>query len=223
MGIIQETGRSIVTPIQAIGESFLYFIPGIIAAIIILVIGWFIAKLISWVVKKICVQINLDKWVMDKTNLAKLSGKFELSKFLTLITKWYVFILFLPPAAHIVNMVPLSTFLLSVAFWIPSVILALIIAFLGFIAADYVAEKVKETKAKYAKMLGDILRIIIIVFVLIIALKQMRLDISMAEHSFLIILGGIMLAISLAIGIGFGLGLKEESKPMIKNLKKKFL
>lgn len=221
MQIVGETGRSIISPIQALGEGFLYILPGIIAAILIIIIGWLIAKLISWVVVKICENIKLDKLIMEKTNLSKLAGKFELSRFLGLITKWYIFILFLPPAAQIVKLIPLSTFLLSVAYWIPNVILALIIAFIGFIAADYIAQKVKETKAKYSKMFADLLQIILIIFVLIIALKQMRLDISIAENSFLIILAGIMLALSLAVGLGFGTAMKDEAKPMLKKIKQK--
>jgi len=221
VGIIQETGRSIISPLQSLGDSFLNIFPGIVAAIVILIIGWIVARIVGVVVEKICKQIKLDQLVFERTKLAKVAGKFKLSEFLGLITKWYVFILFLPPTANIINLQPLSTFLLSVAFWIPNVILGLVIAFIGFVAADYIAEKIVETKAKYANMLADIVKIILIIFILIIALKQMKLDISIAESSFLIILSGFMLAISLALGIGFGLAMKDDAKPLIRRIRKK--
>ena len=105
----------------------------------------------------------------------------------------------------------------SAALWIPSLIAAVIVALVGLIAADYVAAKVTEVKAKSSGIIANTLKLVIVVFTLIIALSQLGVDVSIAENTVLIIIAGIMLA----LGIGFGLAFKDEAKAIIKDVKKK--
>jgi len=221
MAFFQELGYSIVDPLYALWNGLVRTIPGVIAAIIILLFGYFIAVIIGNIIEKVLVKIKLDEWALKKTNMTKVIGAFKLSHFLGLITKWYLFILFLPPAANVVHLRPLEMFFLNVAAWVPSVIAGVIIAIVGFMAADYISMKIKDTKAKSANIIATFAKIVIIVFVLLIALDQIGLKIAIAQSSFLIILAGIMLGIALMLGIGFGLGLKEEAKKAIKTIKKK--
>jgi small-conductance mechanosensitive channel len=153
--------------------------------------------------------------------MQKIIGAFRLTHFLSVITKWYVFILFLPPAAGLIQLPALSTFLLSVALWIPNVILAVIIGIVGLMAAHYTEWKILETKAKTANIIAYLAKIVIVIFTLLIVLDQIGVKIAIAQTSFLIILSGIMLSIALMLGIGFGAAFKEEAKRIIKDVKKK--
>ena len=220
-GILQQLGVSIVEPVMSIWEGIVRTLPGLVAAVVILVVGYLVAVIIGKVVRTVLEKIDLDKWVLEKTNARKTLGAFQLSKFLGLITKWYVFILFLPPAANVIALQPLASFLLAVTLWVPSVILAVIVALLGIMAAMYVERKIVETKAKAAKIVGSIAKWIIYVFTMLIVLDQIGVKIAVAQTSFLIILGGIMLAIALILGIGFGWAFRDEAKHIIKDLKKK--
>ena len=141
----------------------------------------------------------------------------ELSHFLGLIVKWYIFVLFLGPAAALVQLPAMTAFLNSAALWIPNLIAAIIVALVGLIAADYVAAKVHEVNAKSSAIIANVLKLVIVVFTLIISLSQLGIDVSIAQNTLLLIVAGIMLA----IGLGFGLALKDEAKSIIKDLKKK--
>ena len=217
MVIIEKTGQALVDPLINLWNSFVDVIPGLVGAIIVLIIGYIIGWAIGHLVSKVLHKLKLDKIVMKDATLEKMAGGFELSNFLGLIIKWYVFVLFLTPAAAIVNLKALSEFLIGAAFWIPSLIAAILLALVGLLVADYVYAKVHSVKAKSSAIIATILKVVIIIFTLIIALSQLGIDVSIAESSFLIILAGIMLAIA----IGFGLGLKDEAKSAIKNIKKK--
>jgi hypothetical protein len=159
--------------------------------------------------------------MLERTNMTKVIGAFRLSHFLGLITKWYVFILFLPPAASVVYLAPLGTFLLDVARWIPQVILAVVLALIGLMAAEYVNTKILETKARMAGLVAWIAKVVIYVFTALIVFAQIGVRIEFAQASFLIILGGVMLGIALAVGIGFGLALKDDAKKIIHDVKKR--
>lgn len=208
-------------PLLALWDGLVRSVPGIIAAIAVLIIGYIIAWALGRLVKAVLTRLDADKWLMKKTSIKKLMGDFRLSRFLGLITKWYVFVLFLPPAAEVVQLRSLSAFLYDVAVWIPQLIAGVVIALVGLLAADYVSAKINETKAKAAGLVALIARVVILVFTALIVLRQINVQVQVAESSFLIVLAGIMLGVSLALGISFGLGGKEDAKKWIKDLKKK--
>jgi len=214
MAIFEETGEALVNPLVNLWNSFVNIIPGLIGALVVLTIGYLVGWVVGHVVKKILQKAKVDELIIEKTMLDKAIGKFQLSGFLGLLIKWYVFVLFLTPSAALVKLPALSAFLLSAALWIPNLIAAVLVALIGLIAADYVSLKVKETKIKSSGIVASVAKIVIIVFTLIIALGQISIDVSVAENSFLVILSGIMLA----LGLGFGLALKDELKPVVKKM-----
>lgn len=217
MNIVGETGVALLNPFFNLWNSFVETIPGLIGAIIVLIVGYLVGWIIGLVVKNILERLKLDHLAVERTTLDKVIGKFQLSRFLGLIVKWFIFVLFLTPAASLVKLTALSDFLVKAALWIPNLIGAILVALVGLIAADYVYSKVHEVKAKSSGIIASTLRAVIIIFTLIISLSQLGIDVSIAQNSFLIILAGIMLALA----IGFGLALKDEVKPVIRNLKGK--
>lgn len=217
MYFVEETGQALISPLYNLWSSFVDIIPGLVGALIVLIVGYVVGWLIGLIVKHIVHKSKLEKLVIEETKIEKSIGKFQLSHFLGLIVKWYIFVLFLTPAASLVKLPALSEFLINVAFWIPNLIAAVLIALFGLIAADYTYYKVHEIKAKASAIIASTLKAIIIIFTLIIALSQLGIDVSLAESSVLIILAGVMLALA----IGFGLAMKDEVKPIIKNIKGK--
>jgi hypothetical protein len=221
--VFEQIGGSLVNPLLALWESFVYMLPGLIAAIIVLIFGYLVAMIIGYVLEKILEKIKLDTWVMEKASLKKWIGALKLSEFLALIAKWYIFIWFLPPAAGLLSLETLASFLNKVAEWVPNIILAVLIALVGFIAAEYVGNKIVATKAKGAIFIADIAKVVILVVIALIVLEQIGVKVALVQYGFLIVLGGIMLAIALIFGIAFGLGAKEDAKVFVKQIKKKLL
>ncbi len=218
---LAEIGTSIIEPLVSIWTSIIGTVPGIIGALIVLVFGYLVGTVLGRVVENLLHKMRIEKWVLEKTNITSVLGYFRLSHFIGLITKWYVFMLFLPPAASIIRLTPLSYFLLELARWIPQVILAVVIALIGVMAADYVGFKIRDTRARAAELLASAAKVIILVFTALIVLDQVGVRIAVAQTSFLIILSGLMLGVSLMLGIGFGLAFKDEAKGIIREVKRK--
>jgi len=217
MAIIEE----VTSPFLRLAYGVIDAVPGVIAAILILVIGYIVAWVLGRIVGGVLDRIKFDRWALQKTNMSKVVGEFRLSHFLELITKWYVFIMFLPAAANVINLGPLQNFLLDIARWIPQVIVGVVLGLIGIMAADYVSLKIEETRAKAAGVIASAAKIVILIFTAIIVLDQIGVKIDVARNSVLIILAGIMLGLALMFGIGFGLALKDEAKGMITKMKKK--
>lgn len=221
MAFVNQLGASIIEPLFSIWNSIVNIVPGLVGAIVVLVFGYLVGVLFGRFVQEVLDRAKAEKWLVEKTNLVAVLGYFKLSKFVALITKWYVFILFLPPAASIVQLAPLATFLLALASWVPSVIAATLLALIGLMSAKYVEKKISETKAKAADLVGSVAKVIIVIFTVLLVLDQVGVRVAVAQTSFLIILAGVMLGIALMTGIGFGLAFKEEASHIIKDVKKK--
>lgn len=221
MAFVNQLGASIVEPLFSIWNSIVTVVPGIIGALVVLIFGYLVGLLFGRFVQEVLDRAKADKWLVEKTNLVSVLGYFRLSHFVSLVVKWYVFILFLPPAASIIQLAPLATFLLQIATWVPSVIAAVLLALLGLMAAKYVEKKVSETKARTADLVGSVAKVVIVIFTFLIVLDQLGVRIAVAQTSFLIILAGVMLGLALMVGIGFGLAFKEEAGKIIKDVKRK--
>jgi uncharacterized membrane protein len=214
-------GASIMDPLQAIWYWLVKAVPDLIAAIIIIIVGYLVALGISSLLAHLLRRIGFDEWLFEKAKLADAVGKFDLTHVLALVTKWYIIVLFLGATAAKIRLGALAVFLSTLSVWIPQVIVAVIIGLIGIAAGMYVERRVIETRAKAARIVAMLSKWVIYVFTTLIVLSQIGLKVALAEKSFLIILGGAVAMIALVLGIGFGLGFKDEAKRIIVDIKKK--
>lgn len=218
---LSSIGASIVDPFVSIWFWLVKAVPDIIAAIVILIVGYLIALAISSILENILGRIKFDQWVFEKTNLSRAIGKFDLTHVLGLVVKWYIIVLFLSATAARIQLDTLAAFLSTLALWIPQVIVAVVIGLIGIIAGMYVEKKVAETKAKGSRIVGSIAKWAIYVFTALIVLNQVGVKVALAETSFIIILGGAVLMLALMVGISFGLAFRDEAGKIIKDVKRK--
>lgn len=217
---LYKTGEALINPFVELWNGLVELIPGLIAALALAIVGWFISSLLGKGIEKIFVKLNVDK-KMEKSGLTDKLGHLEISHITGEFVKWYLFIIFLADAFQLINLGTLSLMITSFLSWLPNMLLGLVLMVLGLLFADFVAVKMEKTKIKSIRIIADILKIVIVFFVAIIALKQMGLYVTIAETTFLVLISGVSLALALAIGIGFGLALKDEAKDVIRGLKKK--
>ena len=216
---LSDTGKAITDPLVTLWNSLVETLPGIVAAIIVIIVGYIVSGAIGWVVRKALEKTKLDEKI-EESGRGDAIGHLQLSRFFGKITKWYIFVAFLVPATYMLNLGHLSDLLRALVLWLPNLIGAAIIVVFGLIGADFVADKINEMKGKFVPAAALFVRLLIIFFVADIALKEIGIAVDIAESTFLILLAGIVFAVSLAFGLGFGLGgLKDESKKMIVSMK----
>ena len=160
----------------------------------------------------------MDQWV-EKHERHHAIGKLSVSGILGASVKWYTVVLFLTPAAALISLGSLSQLLYNLARWLPNVIAGVLIFYFGLILADMAETAIEAHKFKWRHFWGAFVRVLIILFVLDIALKEIGINIVIAESTYLIVLTGLVLAIAIAIGIGFGNALKPEAARIINKFK----
>ncbi len=217
---VGAAAQTILDPLANVWQGIIYGLPGAIAAIVIILVGYFVSLAVGYVVKKLLVKSGIDQW-MVRMKLDDAIGHINLSSLLSVITKWYVFIVFMIPASNVLQLGVLSDLFRDLTIWLPNLIVAVIIGIFGLIASDYVHDKIVKAKIKGIGIAAVIVKWIILIFIAIVALSQIGIRVALAENIILVIVSSIALAVAIAVGIGFGLGLKDESKEIIKSIKKR--
>lgn len=210
----------ILEPTQAMLTRAGLFIPMLLAVILILVIGWIIAKALQQLVTRGLKLIQLDN-ISEKAGLADILAKGEIkytvSELIGVIVYWLGMLIVLVTAINAIGLTVAAELLDKIVLYVPNVIAGIFILVIGMFLATFVAGLVRTTAANagigQAKGLGHIAQVVIIVFAIIISLDQfIRTDVL--KNSINIVLA----AIGLGLALSFGLGCKEIAGKFVADL-----
>ncbi|MEK6835186.1 MAG: hypothetical protein AABX61_02900 [Nanoarchaeota archaeon] len=216
---ISTTGSLILNPLISLWNSFVGILPGIIAAVIVLIIGYFVALGIGHAVRVLLEKSGLDSY-LEKSKFSKSVGHFHLSKIFGEVAKWYIFLVFIQAGVDLLRLGALSSILNEFVLWLPNVILAAIIVIFGVALAHFVSMKIEEhTMTKGVRFFSKLIKIVIYYVVLVIALEQIGVQASILENTFLILVGALAVGLAVALGIGLGKAMQPEGREIVKDLK----
>jgi Conserved TM helix len=211
--------------VQALADLYsktLTYLPNLVAAIIVVIIGWLLAMFLSNIVRKILDAIKIDH-LANQIGLKNLSEKTEkklsLAALGAWLVKWFFFLGSFIAAADILGLQQVSTFLYQdVLNYAGYVIASMAILLLGILAADFfetiVTSTVKASGLHNGESLGTITKWAILVFTVIAALSQLQIATAFLQDLF----RAIVAMLAIAGGLAFGLGGKEHAKKVLDNI-----
>ncbi len=213
-----------INALLAVWQRFLILFPKIIGAVIIFLIGWFIAVGIGRLVTEILKQLRFNRlfergaW---KSALEKAQVKVDAAGFIGAIVKWILVIVFLLAAVEILGLVAFAGFLTSVLGYLPNVIVAALIFVVAVIIADISEKVIRATvegiKVGYGQVAGAIVRWSIWIFAILAILMQLKIAVQLI----LTLFTGFVALLAIAGGIAFGLGGKDVAAEILEDLKRK--
>jgi len=196
-------------PLRAFLIQLGEFIPKIIFVIVILIVGWLIAKAIKLAVLKGLHKINFH--VLTQRNgmdgfLQQGGTKIDTSHILGWLVFWLVILAALVLASNSVGLAYVTDLLARVALLVARVVLALVILVFGFYFAYFIDTSItgygREVRLPDAELIGRLARLVVIGFISLIALDYLNIGGDLIRQIFLIVLAGVVLALSLAFGLG---------------------
>ena len=186
------------------------FIPNLVVAIIVFVVGWLIGVGVGRVVAQIVNSLRIDQ-ALRSTGLERLLNRagFQLDsgRFLGFLVEWFFIIVFLVAALDVLHLTAVNLFIRDVVLgYLPQVIVASLILLVAAVVAE-AAEKVVTGSAKAASLraagfIGKVTRYAVWVFAILAALAQLDVATAFVQTLFT----GIVIAVALAVGLSFGLG-----------------
>lgn len=223
MMLLQNWGEIFSQSLVGLWYGFISFIPGLIGAIILFILGWIVGSAIGKLVAQLVAILKVDK-LFDSagaTDFMNRAGiRLNVSGFIGGIVKWFIIIVFLMAALQIVGLTQVNDFLReAVLYYLPKVIIAALVLVIATILADAMRKVVRASaqaaNIRSAKMLGSITVYAIWGFALIIALSELGIATAFMQ----ILFTGFIAALAIALGLSFGLGGKEAAARVIENVR----
>ena len=200
------------------------FVPRLIAALVVFLVGWLIAILLGKLAYHIVKILHLDAGLTKvgfRQAWERSGFRLDTPKLFYELVKWFFVVVFLMAATNILNLTQVSDFLQTVVLYLPNVIIAAIILLIGILVAKFmeglVRASVKAAGLASANFLGTLTKWAIVIFSLLIALNQLQV----AGDIIKIVITGLIAAVSLAVGLAFGLGGAKHADEALGHLKKK--
>jgi hypothetical protein len=196
-------------PVRAFLSQVGSFLPRLVLALVVLVGGWLVAKLLRFAVVKALRTINFhvltERSGMDGfMRQGGLQG--DTSGIFGLLVYWLVILAALIIAFNGLGLTYITDLLHRVVLFVPNVFVALIVLAFGGYFARFIGTTViaytRNVGLHDGELLGRLARYAILAFVVLIALDQVNIGGPIVRDSFLIVLGGVVFAASLAIGLG---------------------
>jgi len=222
--IIQNLTDATISSLFNVWAGVVSFIPSLIGAVIVLIIGLIIASGLKTLVEKILDAVKLDA-ILKKVEVEKYLQRAGISlstgKFFGALVYWFFVIVFILVAADILRLEGLSQFLRQVVMYVPNILIAALIMLAAVVVANFLRTLVKASvmgaKLHASKFLGTAVWWITVIFGILAALIQ--LDIAPALLN--TIITGIIAMLALAGGIAFGLGGKDYASYLVNKLKER--
>jgi small-conductance mechanosensitive channel len=187
-------------------SAFFSYIPQLIGAILILIVGYIVAKLLQAVVTRLLGAIGFEHW-LERGGIKQFFERAETrqtpTSILGRVVFWLVFIIAIVMATDALGISQVSAVLAELIAYIPNVIAAVLILILAALLANFLAGIIRgATGSDILATVARIARIAIIVYAVFAALTQLGIAVQLTANTLLIVLGGVALAAALAFGFG---------------------
>lgn len=202
-----------------LSQGFLMYIPSLINALLILLAGWVIAKIVQWIVLQLSHALGID-------NLAKKSGvhrflekrgiKKGFSGILSRICFWAIMLIVLVNFFNHLGLELVSDLLNQLLLFIPNVLISSVLIIIGFYLAEFVSSLVfsslEDNNFENPELISKLVFYSIAFFTVAISLTQMGIGENIITNIVSIFFGSI----GLALAISFGLGSKDWAEGILK-------
>jgi hypothetical protein len=219
-----EWNTLIIEPVTQMLTRILAYLPVLLGALAILIVGWIVAKTIRRLVDWLLKLIRFDT-LADRAGISEIlrKGDLEISarEVVSGIVYWLIIIMVLVMTVDALGLPKASDVLASLFAYVPKVIAALLVLVVAMFLASLVSGIVRTAAGNAnlpkPQVFAGISRWAIIIFAVTISLEQLGIAPLLVTATFNIILGGVCLALALA----FGLGGKEAAAKYLEGLKKR--
>ncbi len=201
--------QSLVGAMSTLWQKIAAFIPNLIGALVVVIIGFVVARLLDALLSKLLAKLGLDR-LMQGTGLNKMMArvgvKVPVSTLIGRIVYWFVLLVFLVSALESLGLERISATLDTLALYVPKVFAAALVLVAGILLAQLlnsvVSGAAEGVGIDYAGALGRLAQGLVIIISVSVAIGQLEIKAELLNYVIAIILLSIGIAVALAIGLG---------------------
>ena len=188
-------------------DSFFAFIPKLIGFLIVLAIGYIVAKVVKKLVVTLLEKVGLDKHMHSGSvgeYVNKAAPDFSPSNLIGAVAFWFIFLGAISIAVSQLGIPALNTFVASIAAYLPNVIAALLIFVIAGVVAAAIGGLVARTMGDTptGKIVGSVVPVLVMAIATFMILNQLQIATEIVTITYAALIGGVFLAMALAFGLG---------------------
>jgi hypothetical protein len=217
-----QQGQVFLSSLQAFWLGIISWLPGVLLALVIFIVGVVIAGLVGKAVSHV---INLTKvnrlfeGTTIKDSVNKAGYQLNLGAFIGWLVKWFFILVFLIGALDVLGLGTVNIFLQQiVVVFLPRVIVAALIVVVGSVLASFASKAISGSariaNVQAANLIGSITKWAIWITTILFALNQLGIGADLIQTLWT----AIMAALALAFGLSFGLGGKDAAARAISRV-----
>jgi hypothetical protein len=196
-------------PLRESGEKLVNLLPSLLGALVILLVGWLVAKLVKAALTRLLVAIRLERF-SQKTGLSRFLSrgdiKHSLADVLGTLLFWLVLLFFVYLAADVLNLSLVQDALNRIISFVPDLVAAVVIVIVGVVLASLAKGVVRVAAGNYRlahqELIASVIQYLVIFFSVAMALEELGVATPILVNSVLIIIAAIAFGLALAFGLG---------------------
>lgn len=224
MTILDIAQLAIADSLGEMWERLVSFVPTLIGALIVFIVGWVVAIGIGRFVQRVLDLVRLndpfEKITGFRSAIERAGLELNVPKFLGGLVKWFIFLVVLLATANILGLKDVAEFLNGIIGYLPNVVVAAVILVVGVIAANFVGRVTKASieaaRLPHGTGTAAIAKWAVVVFAFLAALVQLQV----AEVLIQTLFTAFSAMFALAGGLAFGLGGKDLATRILSHLER---
>ena len=185
------------------------FVPNLISAAILLVVGWLLATGLRFLILRFGTRLDrLFQAARDRLGPAQGELRWPLSRILAFVVYWLVIVFFLAVVSETLGLPGLTEALDEVLFHLPILLICAVVLFVVYllsgVAANAVTTAARSSGVRNSRLLGRAVRVLIMTLAVIVVISQLGIDLSLLVNIVTVIAGMMLGGLAVAFGIGAG-------------------
>ncbi len=206
---IRDTSEAVYYSLTNAFINFVSFLPALIGAAIILIVGWLISGLLANLIERGLKAIGLESAVERSGigDFVRRSGtRMTISGVIATLIKYFIFLIFVQAAANVLGIPQLTEIINRIILFIPNVVVAMAIIVVGSLIARFLSGLVRSSVSELGvgspNLLATLTQYIVIGFAVIAAIDQLGIAATLVNTLLIGLIGSVALAVGLAFGLG---------------------
>ncbi len=189
--------------VQAALDPFFGFLPKLIGFIIVLAIGWIVAKVVKTAVTKLLQKFGIDKALRSGSTgryVDRIAPDTSPSRLIGSLAYWFIFLGALAIAVSQLGIEALDNLVAAIGTYLPNVVAAVLIFVVAGAIGGLVARTMGDTPA--GKVIGSVVPVLVMAIATFMTLNQLQIAEEIVTITYAALLGSAALAMALAPGLG---------------------
>jgi quinol-cytochrome oxidoreductase complex cytochrome b subunit len=204
--------------LQRAADSFFGFLPNLLGFLVLLLVGWIIAKVIAGLVRKGTEAAGVDRRLAETSSgraVESMMPGASAARLIGVVVFWLVFGFFLVAAAGALQVPAVTDFMNRVLAYLPNIVVAVLIFVIAALLAGGVAKGVSRVMGD--NPMGQVVAAVAPALIMVLAMFMILEQLNIAEQIVEIAFAATMLALALGLALAFGLGGRSVAERLLED------